>query len=321
MHGHESEALRTLRKFTARIHQLCAQQHAQPLRRAVKRSVCELRKHFEHVPFLDLDSPWQAAQWAQQACQDLEAQERDARLQRWKLDVKADEIKARSWIKKKARQAADAEAQAAPLHNLPHAVHPARVVQQQSSAWMRKWTSSPRSEEQDRLLQEVLHSVPQGTHQDMVFHFEDEDLLRAARSMRGKMEGPDFWQADHFLQMPQLWWQQFAKLWTAVLSTSVVPQAWRRSWVLLLDKKINETRPISISPVAWRIGAKALNRKLLPWLNSFLDHRALGSAPARSASDVHARLFLAMRQNCNTFVQQDLSSSSTPWTMVPWSGL
>ena len=308
VHGHESEALRTLRKFTARIHQLCAQQHAQPLRRAVKRSVCELRKHFEHVPFLDLDSPWQAAQWAQQACQDLEARERDARLQRWKLDVKADEIKARSWIKKKARQAADAEAQAAPLHNLPHAVHPARVVQQQSSAWMRKWTSSPRSEDQDRLLQEVLHSVPQGTHQDMVFHFEDEDLLSAARSMRGKMEGPDFWQADHFLQMPQLWWQQFAKLWTAVLSTSVVPQAWRRSWVLLLDKKINETRPISISPVAWRIGAKALNRKLLPWLNSFLDHRALGSAPARSASDVHARLFLAMRQNCNTFVQQDLSS-------------
>ena len=46
VHGHESEALRTLRKFTARIHQLCAQQHAQPLRRAVKRSVCELRKHF-----------------------------------------------------------------------------------------------------------------------------------------------------------------------------------------------------------------------------------------------------------------------------------
>ena len=40
--------------------------------------------------------------------------------------------------------------------------------------------------------------------------------------------------------MPQLWWQQFAKLWTAVLSTSVVPQAWRKSWVLLLDKKINE---------------------------------------------------------------------------------
>ena len=139
----------------------------------------------------------------------------------------------------------------------------------------------------------------------MIIHFEAEDLLRAARSI---MEGPDFWQADHFLQMPQLWWQQFAKLWTAVLSTSVVPQAWRKSWVLLLDKKINETRPISISSVAWRIGAKALNRKLLPWLNSFLDHRALGSAPARSASDVHARLFLAMRQNCNTFVQQDLSS-------------
>ena len=81
----------------------------------------------------------------------------------------------------------------------------------------------------------------------MIIHFEAEDLLRAARSMRGKMEGPDFWQADHFLQMPQLWWQQFAKLWTAVLSTSVVPQAWRKSWVLLLDKKINETRPISIS--------------------------------------------------------------------------
>ena len=91
---------------------------------------------------------------------------------------------ARSWIKKKPRQAADAEAQAAPLHNLPHAVRSARVVQQQRSrAWMRKWTSSPRSKEQDRLLQEVLHSVPQGTHQDMVFHFEDEDLLRAARKV------------------------------------------------------------------------------------------------------------------------------------------
>ena len=54
VHGHESEALRTLRKFTARIHQLCAQQHAQPLRRAVQRSVCELRKNFEHVPFFRL---------------------------------------------------------------------------------------------------------------------------------------------------------------------------------------------------------------------------------------------------------------------------
>ncbi|CAE6949991.1 unnamed protein product [Symbiodinium sp. CCMP2592] len=307
-HGHESAALRTVRKFSARIHQLCAQQHSEPLRRAVQRSLCQLRHYFENVPYVDLHSPWKAAEWAKQACQDLEAQEKEAKLQRWKLDVKDDERKARSWIKRKARQAIDAEKPAAPVDNLPHAVHPARVVQQQSRAWMHKWTSRPRTQEQERLLTQVLDSVPPGHHHDMTIQLEADDLLRSARSMKGKMEGPDFWSADFLLQMPLLWWQHFAKLWTAVVSTSVVPQAWRKSWVLLLDKKINETRPISISPVAWRIGAKALNRKLLPWLNSFLDHRALGSAPHRSASDVHARLYLAMQQNCSTFVQQDLSS-------------
>ena len=308
VHGHESATLRLIRKFSARIHQLSVQPHAQPLRKAVQRSLSELRRHFANLPFVDLDSPRQAAAWAMQTCQDLEAQEKDAKLRRWKLDVREDMQKARSWIKRKARQATDAEMPAPTTENLPHAVHPARVVQQQSRVWMQKWTARPRSLAQERLLQHVLESVPQGDHGDMTIHFEADDLLHAARSMRGKMEGPDFWRAEHLLQMPADWWRQFARLWTAVLSTSVVPQAWRKSWVLLLDKKVNEMRPISISPVAWRIGAKALNRKLLPWLDSFLDHRALGSAPHRSASDVHARLYLAMQQNCSTFIQQDLSS-------------
>ena len=50
VHGHESATLRLVRKFSARIHQLCTQPHAQPLRQAVKRSLSELRRHFANVP-------------------------------------------------------------------------------------------------------------------------------------------------------------------------------------------------------------------------------------------------------------------------------
>ena len=57
VHGHESATLRLVRKFSARIHQLSVQPHAQPLRKAVQRSLSELRRHFANLPFVDLDSP------------------------------------------------------------------------------------------------------------------------------------------------------------------------------------------------------------------------------------------------------------------------
>ena len=307
-HGHESPTLRTLRRFKAQVDQLVQQPHASGLCRAVQRSVCKLRQLLPDVPFVQLDAPAAAAEWASQACEQLACQEKQAKIQAWKRQVRDDEARARAWVRRKACEALEAEQEAPGLSVLPRAVHPANVVVQQAQKWMDKWTASHSAGADHALLRQVLNAVPQGACSDMQIQLSVEDLLKAARSMKKKMAGPDWWTTDLLLKLPLQWWEAATKLWMAVLHTSHVPESWQKSWILLLHKKVNETRPIGISPVIWRIGAKALNGKLLPWLTSFLDHRALGSAPGRSTSDVHARLLLAAERGCNTFVQQDLSS-------------
>ena len=93
-------------------------------------------------------------------------------------------------------------------------------------------------------------------------------LKATAKQMAGKAPGPDSWTAEHFLSLPDRWWEAFSRLWQAILLGAPVPQEWRRSLVALLPKKVVATRPIGLLQIAWRIGAKAVCRQL----RALVDH-------------------------------------------------
>ena len=93
-----------------------------------------------------------------------------------------------------------------------------------------------------------------------------------------------------------------------VPACSYVPVAWRRAVVALLPKRDEATRPIAYCSVIWRAGARCMNAQLRGWVDTWLNHLALGAAPQWGVQDGHARILQAWHMGCRRYVKQDLSA-------------
>ena len=104
VHGHESQTLRVVRKLHNQLGQLCAQSHDHPLRRNVGVSLRNLRHLLPETPYFCLDCPEAAFQWCDQLHRELQAQEKQAALARWRQRLKEDSVAAAAWVKRKAAE-------------------------------------------------------------------------------------------------------------------------------------------------------------------------------------------------------------------------
>ena len=306
--GHESESLKLLRRLCAQLRQLRAQPHVGGLKRSIARGFAKLRQIFGDLPFISLEEVDPVLEWTERLTEDLANQEKEAALHIWRERIVSNPAAASSWVKRKAEEALNAEAckEDVSRHNGP--VHPATKLLQQAEVWTKHWTA--RSQELDYAkIQSALECLPQAqAHQSVQHLLSMHSLLAAAAKMRGKAPGPDRWAAEHFLLLPVEWWQAFHGLWQQILKLGSIPDEWKKVMVTLVCKPAGGTRPLGLCQIAWRIGARALNKCLKGWVLSWTGHGALGAAPTRGVNDAHSRLLLARKAGVCHFVKQDLSA-------------
>ena len=125
--------------------------------------------------------------------------------------------------------------------------------------------------------------------------------------MAGKAAGPDGWSPDPLTRLPDTWWDAFAALWQSVWESSVIPDRWLEARVCLLPKDDKSYRPLSILNIAWRIGARHINRSLKRWILSWATHECLGGIPGGSVQGARARLMQSLRDRRQLIVGQDLA--------------
>ena len=139
-----------------------------------------------------------------------------------------------------------------------------------------------------------------------------KQLIQAARRSRGKAAGGDGWQSEHFLALPNTWWDCFRDLWHTILDTAHIPPSWLQTLVVLLPKPTGGTRPISITGIAWRIAASATVRALAPWTHDWAAPALCGGLPGRDGIALHVRLFHDLLEHHDEdfiVLSQDLSKA------------
>ncbi|CAE7827522.1 unnamed protein product [Symbiodinium sp. CCMP2592] len=303
--GHESQSLRSSRKLLGQLHQLRQQPHCQKLWRAVGRRAGLLRATFPDLPVIHAANLAGATQVISHLHAELQQQETEARVHRWRCRVEEDPSRALAWVKRKADHQLAMEQSPQAHAGVPSSVHPASIVEEHGKVWLQHW--KPESPVNFDAVQRILDRVPGGPQSDIVLQVEAEALMRATKAMLRKAMGPDRWSAELLLRLPVPWWEAAATLWNAVLSTKYVPRLWRRALIALVPKRLDEYRPIALCPVIWRAGAHCISRNVLPWMDTWLGHHTLGGAPCRGPGDAHARLFHAWQSGGKVFCQQDLT--------------
>ncbi|CAE6950031.1 pol [Symbiodinium sp. CCMP2592] len=262
---------------------------------------------FADLPFVSLDDIPSVTSWVAGLTEDFALQEKKAAVQQWQDRVCTNEKLSTRWIKRKADEKLQQEAQAPDLAKHAGAVHPAAFLRDQAEVWTKQWTAPERHIDLAR-VEEAFRCLPDAsTLSTGVISLSVETLRASAAAMRNKAAGPDQWTAEQLLRLPTAWWEAFLQLWLFILQNGSVPECWRRVIVTLVRKPAGGTRPLGLCSIAWRVGTRAINRSLRGWVQSWAEHGALGAAPARGVGDAHARLMLARRAGARHFLKQDLS--------------
>ena len=231
-------------------------------------------------------------------------------LDQWRDKMRDDPIAQAAWIKNKA--AMDMErAQRVPTtmdEAIQASIHPARILEEQRAKWTRVWNPPPELQGSVNQVRELLCDVPQPVPLNMHITWDVAALQRATRAMIGKVGGADDWRPEDLLLLPQCWWQCFATLWKFIYREARLPFIWKLSRVTLARKPNGTYRPISLCSVAWRAGSRHLCRSLRPWARSWMGARDLGGLPGASPADAHGRLFAALLNGADCFLQEDLTT-------------
>ncbi|CAE7261538.1 unnamed protein product [Symbiodinium sp. KB8] len=157
-------------------------------------------------------------------------------------------------------------------------------------------------------IDQVLAKVPAVRSTRLDLQFNAESLRSIAASIADKAPGPDSWQAGSLYKMPLAWWAMAAELWSHVWSKADVPTAWKYAKVTLIRKKGGPTtRPITLTQIMWRIGAKFVARALRQWAPEWASESDHGGLPGRSFSDVLFQVQAALNRGMHTAALMDVA--------------
>ena len=272
--GHHSATVHDLQRLQNRVHQLRAQPHLHGLRRKILRSLCALRGRIPDFPFVSLANLDCAAETLANLCNQFTTQEKDARVQRWRDDHYRSSQACFRWIRQRSR-VADA-LQTASAEEPARAIHPAEVVRTQGSVWTAKW--NPASPVDFTKLEQLLDNFRCRPADPLQITVTARQLKRACAQMNGKAPGPDAWTAVQLGLLPQAWWDAATCLWNVCIQSGVLPNVWSRATIALVPKRFDETRPIALCSIMWRMGARCIAAALRPWCETWCGHNALGAA-------------------------------------------
>lgn len=265
----ESVELRRLRRLHRRLshrHQQASGNPAATLVQNILRESRELAHTFPQLHHFQVDEPTWANQ-IQTLVEETAAFELSQRLDCWKVNITNSPLLQRSWVKKRAEVLGRGEATPTAARNttLSNALHPSHVLNKAVSNWQRVWR---RGAVNQQLYQNLLQQVRQpsaAVAQVCDLCPSSTELRSTAKSMIGKAAGADAWQAEDLLRLPETWWQNFATLRALTLQLGRPPTQWKNALLVLIDKaEPGDTRPLGLSPVVWRVGAKWTLRQILP---------------------------------------------------------
>ena len=119
-----------------------------------------------------------------------------------------------------------------------------------------------------------------------------------------KASGPDDWAAGELVRLPLAWWDALGQLWEKVLEVGSIPECWCDVKIVLIAKPDGGARPLSLTSVVWRIGAKLITRALRQWSVEWADNKVFGGVPERGVLDAHMLLLHAVQEPADgqTFV-------------------
>ena len=239
------------------------------LAQRVLRSLPKLRILGAGLPFVDRGDELSLIESASSQLKFFEQQEQKALKEEWSRRLKTDEATLRSFVKNRAESQLEWEEAYPQADAVVGGLRPAHAVAAESEAWRGKWTSEGHTCN-NALLASVLDHVPRPSPSNCDLKLETCELRAAMSSMMDRSGGPDDWKASHLLRMPLQWWHLFTSLWNHCIEHGALPQSWRDARVVLLFKKKGGTRPITLTQLAWRAGAKCLTKKT-PQLVPHLD--------------------------------------------------
>eukprot|EP00971_Amphidinium_carterae_P272605 5410614-Amphidinium_carterae.2 len=141
------------------------------------------------------------------------------------------------------------------------------------------------------------------------------DAVRQAcrRTRKSSAPGPGSWRVPELLQLGDVAFDELAQLMTLAHETGQTPKAWQVAWVSFLPKspgtnKVHQQRPITVTPLMWRILARLINNTLVANLDKFLLSCQHGARPAHSCTEP-AKASVAAAFHNSQFESQSLSTS------------
>eukprot|EP00439_Symbiodinium_sp_Y106_P066552 s549_g10.t2 len=274
-----------------------------PVPAAADWEVRQLRSKFQGLPYISLDSIEDVWEWATSLLQQVTDQEKQAAIARWQARQRDDQVATSAWVKRKADEAIHLQKRQVLAPQDCRTVHPFSFLQREAAIWKDKWSRQGRGLDYDA-IDTALKVLPEAEAlSDDPIHFGVADMQRAARHMKHKACGPDSWSAGDLLKLPLAWWQAFCALWQVVYRRSCIPHQWKHITIVLIPKRGEESRPIGLCSIAWRIGAKVVNWRLRNWLGGWITSDTLGAAPGRGTYDAHVRLQRARANGVRHFIK------------------
>lgn len=138
---------------------------------------------------------------------------KDTNLSKWKSRIAGSEAEQRRWVKMRAQQwvAQTLQPEIATPASVRKAIHPSHVLEHESAVWRDEWSHN---QVDIPCIRDLLHSFvprPPACQVDLTIH--PTELRRSAMSMVGKAPGPDSWQANDLVTLPEEFWQALADIW------------------------------------------------------------------------------------------------------------
>eukprot|EP00971_Amphidinium_carterae_P008859 174759-Amphidinium_carterae.1 len=138
-------------------------------------------------------------------------------------------------------------------------------------------------------------------------------LACCKRTRKASAPGPGYWRVPEIVQLPVLALAELAQIFTLVSKLKRTPLLWQIAWMSFIPKhagacKVSDLRPISVTPLLWRIYARHLNQDIVEHVDKHLLPSQFGARPGLCATvpAVRTRAFsdLCMASNTPGFVLQ-----------------
>eukprot|EP00971_Amphidinium_carterae_P125126 2479165-Amphidinium_carterae.1 len=140
-----------------------------------------------------------------------------------------------------------------------------------------------------------LMDVPKGEHFTVPEITLADIRWSAARTKKSSSPGPGAWRIGELTQLPDQALSEMACIYNAVLRLGITPLWWRQSWTSFLPKSPGSLdvacqRPITVTPMLWRIFARVVNRALTDRVDDRLLQCQHGARRGRNGVDPALRI-------------------------------